>query len=763
MAGLVLRELCNSPKIVGFDIHPFACLIARTRFMLELIPYFKKALEEAPHMFYLKRIPIFRTDSLAVEMIPPEFQRQRELAETKEDITFPVIIPMKIDSESSIFISISLPSWRRILAHELPLYNLDEYFCTLQAIFDAIKVQLREKGTHVPENALLGPFREYLKDKDFLLLAKFFKPYADRILSEIKRIQSEFEDGRLIKSIEDAVLASLLKNYLQYDFVVGNPPYIRIESIPEKMRDHYQKLYESAVYRFDIYMLFIERGIQWLRKGGMFGFIISNMFTKRDSGRALRKLISSNSAITQFLDFGDSGVFADVTNYPSILILEKRKVKRNEVKVVRVKQQKEDILQEIAKKISLGQYSGDYYDIFLTEQESLNSKQWKFMPKNERVIMEKMENASVRLKNVAYVRRGLITGANDVFIIKDKNDFEENLLKPIIGGSNIQRWKIDWDGSLIIYPHKSRQISVNITLFPKIYEYLTSHRSKLEQRYCVKRQNPRKWYELHDAGEPDWFEKPKIVVCGISNRNEFAIDEPGNFYYLDSSFFLIQRDNSEIDFKYLLGLLNSTPLEFYFKHVASVKRGKYYEYRSQYLDVLPIKMPKTHLEKKIEPKIAEKVERILQYLKSERVIKGFPDTYLGEYRSKGVEFDGVRFIFTMDHNKLKPVLSGFPGKGFFVFPAEDEDSVWVDTKEKAQYLILALRSRRVNQNDTIKILIPRDNSIVTEILEKVKKTVEEIKATPIDQLENEINELVYQLYDLNEDDKAVIEDFLKKF
>jgi hypothetical protein len=108
----------------------------------------------------------------------------------------------------------------------------------------------------------------------------------------------------------------------------------------------------------------------------------------------------------------------------------------------------------------------------------------------------------------------------------------------------------------------------------------------MEKRYCVGRKNPRKWYELHDAGESAWFETAKIIVCGISKRNEFAYDERGIYYCLDSAFFIVPKE--AIDLKYLLGLLNSHLLEFYFKHIATIKSGGYYEYRSQFLDRFPI-------------------------------------------------------------------------------------------------------------------------------------------------------------------------------
>lgn len=761
----ILRELCNSPKIVGFDIHPFACLIARTRFMLELIPYFKKAVEEeAPKFFNLHRIPIFRTDSLEIEMLPPEYVKQTKFYENMgEDIVFPVTLPMKIDNESEISVKIILPSWRKIISHGILLFNLGEYFCTLQALFDAIKERLDwgEEGKEVIlESTLQMHLKNYLRDKDFELIANFFRSYAQHIINETNQIKSEFQNGRLIKTIEDKVLASLLKNYFQYDFVLGNPPYVKIESIQEEKREQYKKLYESALYRFDLYMLFIEKGVKWLNSGGMFGYIISNMFIKRDSGRALREFILSNSSIIQFINFGDSGVFSEVTNYPAIIILKKGSIAKNKIKVVRVKKPKKDILQEIAEKIRLDEYLGEYYDIFSTDQNILSSAQWKFIPKIESKIMDKLENGSDLLESIVHVRRGLVTGANPVFITKDISEYEENLLRPIISGRNIEKWNIYWDGSFIIYPHISRKNSVDINSFPKIYEYLSSHRSKLEQRYCVKRKNPRKWYELHDSCDPDWFARPKIVVGGISNKNEFAIDESGNFYCLDSSFFIVQKLTSKINLRYLLGLLNSKPLEFYFKHIASVKRGKYYEYRSQYLDLLPIKIPNNPFEKNVETMIIKKVEQIIQFSENRRFIKSFPDKYLDEYRSKGVEFDEFKSKIKMNHNVLNPFSSSFPRKGFNVFPDKDEDSIWVDTNEKAQYLVLALVNRKVKQDETIKILIPRNNLIVKEILDKLKKTDEKIKSKPLEHHEEELNDLVYQLYGLDEKDLEVIEKFL---
>jgi len=246
-----------------------------------------------------------------------------------------------------------------------------------------------------------------------------------------------------------------------------------------------------------------------------------------------------------------------------------------------------------------------------------------------------------------------------------------------------------------------------------------------------------------------------------SKHNNFTFDDQ---FYGNVNVYAILPHRKERDFAlYLLALLNSTAMEFCLKQISTFVSGMYYLYKHKYLEPLPIKIPKTPKERRQANQMISKVKKILKLSSPQHFLENLPLMYLNEYRSKGVEFDEREHSFNADHSELNPFLSGVPGKGYVVYPDKGEDSIWVDTREKALYLILILRNRKVKQNETVKILIPRDNSIVTEILERLKKTVHEVRATPIDQLEEEINELVYQLYGLNEDDKAIIENFLKKF
>jgi len=769
----VLRELCNSPKIVGLDIHPFACLIAQVRFMLELIPYYRKALEEEKFEVYesLQRLPIFRTDSLLIEMKPIEFQEIPRLMVTEEDIKFKITLPSRISGDRLFFVDVTLPSWQKTASGtEYNLLNLDEYFCVIQGIFDAVKEMINVEAEEVPEKGLEAHIRKYFKyitNRDFPLIAKFFKPYADRFLKQIYQLRLEFENGRLIKAIEDSVLAALLKNYVKYDFVVGNPPYVRVHRIPKESKLYYSEEYFSATGIYDLYVLFLERGIKWLNKGGKLGFIISNKFMQSNYGKRIRKFIGKNCVIEQIIDFGDSGVFSDVTNYPCILIVESTARRRKAfLKYVAVHSKKNDIITYIRDKIKRKEYYDNYISIFEVPIENLGEEPWRFASPKERVVLEKIERGTIRLSKIAKIKLGLFTALDEAFIVDAKTARKENLetslLRPLIRGKDVRKWRITWNNIFIIYPYLNG-VSVNLGDFPKIKQHLLRYKKKLMNRAFFK--NKRKiarWFEYPDPGNPALFEDIKIVVPDISKTNNFALDTK-KYYCLKTCYVIKPFRFSDIDIYFLLGLLNSKVVEFYFKHISPFISGGYYRYMARYLERIPIKIPKTRKEKDLAEKIRKKVELLLELSNPEKIIGNFHDNYLRKYLTSDIEFDEIKIVLNSDHDKLEPILSGDPNKGYIIYPDEGEDPIFLETYEKARYLTLILKNRTVRKGEVIRILLPRDNNIVVRVLEDFNKKIEKLGKISLSQIEKEIDELAYQLYGLNEGDRVIVEDFLKKF
>ena len=136
---------------------------------------------------------------------------------------------------------------------------------------------------------------------------------------------AEFMDNsRRTMLIEETRGADKVKK-TTFNFVVGNPPYVRVQRLSDDIKEFYKSRFKSARGLFDIYVLFIERGIRWLTNGGNLGFITSNKFMQADYGKGIRKFILDNCMINIFIDFGDTGVFREVTNYPCVYVLEKHK------------------------------------------------------------------------------------------------------------------------------------------------------------------------------------------------------------------------------------------------------------------------------------------------------------------------------------------------------------------------------------------------------------------------------------------------------
>jgi hypothetical protein len=226
----ILDELCIRPKIVGFDINPFAVLMSQIRFMIELIPYYKKAIEIDPN-FTLKTLPIFMTDSLWSEKEEIEQQGQQEkitrfISQSLGDIQFTLELPVEKGDEKRKFVELK---FRIPTQNKLGLMNAEQHFSALRILFSLIKRETK-KENYQTSNSFKEDFIREIRSIEMVpdaeKVSMQLRPYADLILDEIRVLKERYDDGRLIKSIEDRVLAGILKNFVSFDYVVGNPPWV---------------------------------------------------------------------------------------------------------------------------------------------------------------------------------------------------------------------------------------------------------------------------------------------------------------------------------------------------------------------------------------------------------------------------------------------------------------------------------------------------------------------------------------------------------
>jgi len=145
----------------------------------------------------------------------------------------------------------------------------------------------------------------------------------------------DYSNGRVKPFLNNVKEIAKIKG-TKFNFVVGNPPYVRVQRLEKEQKEHYGRYYQTPKANYDIYILFIERGAKWLESNGKLGYITSDQYVLANYGEELRKFIAENYKIEQFIDFADTGVFRDVTNYPSIIVFKKtdneEEIKANFVK-----------------------------------------------------------------------------------------------------------------------------------------------------------------------------------------------------------------------------------------------------------------------------------------------------------------------------------------------------------------------------------------------------------------------------------------------
>ncbi len=370
-----------------------------------------------------------------------------------------------------------------------------------------------------------------------------------------------------------------------FDIVIGNPPYVRQEALGP-FKAYLEKNFKTYHGVADLYTYFIEKGVSLLHDQGIFAYIVANKWLRANYGEPLRHWLREQP-IREIVDFGDLPVFQQATTYPCILKIDKR-TENKHIRIARA-----DTLKFGDLKSYVDQKS------FPIDRSDLEDRGWTLAGRSVQHLLDRLKNTGIPLGE--YVKGkifyGIKTGLNEAFVIdretKDRLIAEDphsaEVIKPFLAGREIKRYQTPIVSKYLIFARRG----IDIKQYPAIETHLRSFKESLSPRpkeykgtnWKGRKPGSYKWYEIQDT--VDYFrelEKPKIIFPDIAVHGNFTLDETGKIYIANTAYFLATADI------YLLALLNSNLMTFYYRNSFAVYRGGYLRFFAQYLEQLPIRM-----------------------------------------------------------------------------------------------------------------------------------------------------------------------------
>src|SRR5579872_976104 len=364
----------------------------------------------------------------------------------------------------------------------------------------------------------------------------------------------------------------------QFTHVVGNPPYVRQELIPDALMAEYRRRFSTIYDRADIYVPFIERSLSLLAPGGNLGFICADRWMKNRYGGPLRRMVAENFHLKCYVDMVDTAAFhSDVIAYPAIVV-----ISREEPGPTRVANRPEidaGKLQTLASAMTaprLGKGSG----VTSVPGVARDAEPWMLGAPDELGFLRRLEADFPTLEEAGCkVGIGVATGADDVFIAPfDELDVESDRKLPLAMTQDILTGIVKWRGLGVINTFGADGKLVSLRSYPKLAAYLEKHGAAIRARH-VSKKNPGNWYRTIDRIYPELVRVPKLLIPDIKGEAHIVY-EPGKLYPHHNLYFVTA---TTWDLRALEAVLLSDISRLFISLYSTKMRGGYLRFQAQYL------------------------------------------------------------------------------------------------------------------------------------------------------------------------------------
>lgn len=618
-------------NIYGVDIEQGAVDIARLRFWLSLVVD-----EEIPQPLPNLDYKIMCGNSLLsrydLDMPFDDIFKDYNRKHNNED-------PMNLSKYKSLIYDYTLNSnSKEKIEFRQKINNIKSHFAT---IFSD-----KKKLYSSNEHKLIEKYHKYLyntnnlfdEDIDEKLLPKHKKTELGKIrkiLLERENTTNSIRNNQLYGNafewrFEFPQLLDNDGNFVGFDIVIGNPPYLRIQGIRDTnplFADELVKKYKSATGSFDMYAIFAERGLQIINPNGLVNYIMPVKWTNAAFGKGLRGVVTQDRSACKIINFGAYQVF----NASTYTGLHWFKPNTNEM-----------LYYELDRNLDTNQELGEYLKSLDADNaakikyENLGKDAWVLTVGQTTEILHKLEQHPRRISDIFdKIFQGLATSKDDVYFLyecREQGDkvtgiskylgervtIERGLVKPLLKGEDVHRYDYITTDKFVIFPYKLENSKANLyaekelsELYPLGYTYLKQCEDILRAREKGRFNIEGEWFQFGRKQGILYAETEKLVAPEISLGGNFSYDKNGEFYSTTKIYGYIKKDNVKESYKFWLGLFNSRLFWFFLQNTGYILRGGYFTFKTNYINPFPVPAYETIAGAE---SIIEKLSDFLMYL-----------------------------------------------------------------------------------------------------------------------------------------------------
>jgi len=325
----------------------------------------------------------------------------------------------------------------------------------------------------------------------------------------------------------------------QFDFVVGNPPYVRQELIPPLLLAEYRNRYATMYDRADLYIPFIERSLSMLAEGGSLGFICADRWMKNRYGGPLRSLVAKKFHFKIYVDMVDTPAFhKEVIAYPAITIISREKP--GATRIAHRPSIDRATLVRLAEELRANKVQKESRSVREMPHVTNGAEPWLLESPDQLALIRRLEQQYPTLEEAACkVGIGVATGADKAFIGDfEALDVEPDRKLPLVTTRDILSGEVKWRGEGVINPFADDGRLVNLRDYPRLRRYLEARQEAIAGRHCAQKA-PSNWYRTIDRITSSIAKKQKLLIPDIKGEAHIVFESGKlyphhNLYYVTS-------------------------------------------------------------------------------------------------------------------------------------------------------------------------------------------------------------------------------------